>query len=166
MTGPKQTVSDMEQVYEEHAKLVYRYLLSLGAPSDMAEDLLQETFYKAMIHMDSFRENAKLSTWLCSIARNEYYQYLRKHPATEEIAEFHFPSIDQREDLMELYQRIHRLENPYQEILFLKFFAGLSYSQIAEIFGKTENWARVMLYRAKEKLKKEVYYDRQSKNIC
>ena len=153
-----------EEVYQKYAKTVYRYLMSLSHDRDLSEELTQETFYQAIRSIDHYDQSCKMSTWLCSIAKNQYRDYLRKHPAMEEFRE-DIPSIApapsaEKECLdtlshMELLKALHALPDPYREILYLRLFAGLSYREIGEVEGTSENWARVNFYRGKEKLKKE-----------
>ena len=77
----------MEDVYREHSHMVYQYLLSLSHDADLAEELTQETFYQAIRRIDYFNAESKVSTWLCGIAKNLFYAYLRKHPPTEILDE-------------------------------------------------------------------------------
>ena len=73
----------IEELYKEHAQMIYRYLYSLTQNSDLAEELTQETFYQAIRTIKQYREDCKVSTWLCSIAKNVWRSYLRKHPRTD-----------------------------------------------------------------------------------
>ena len=77
----------MEEIYQEYARIVYRYLLSKTHDEDLAEELTQETFYQAIKSIDRFDESCKISTWLCAIAKNQLLSYLRKHPETEPLEE-------------------------------------------------------------------------------
>ena len=75
----------MEEIYRDYATVVYKYLISLTHDSDMAEELTQETFYQAIRSSDRYDESCKMTTWLCSIAKNVLITYRRKHPVTEDI---------------------------------------------------------------------------------
>lgn len=143
---------EMEAIYMENARLVYKYLLSLCHDENLAEDIMQDTFVQAVKKIGQYKGNGKLSTWLCSIARNLLYDWYRKHPKEMELNEEVQGKEDERED-GSLFAAIHQLPQPYQEVLYLRSFGSLSYAKIAEIFGKSENWARVTYFRAKEKLK-------------
>jgi len=157
----------MEEIYQNYARMVYRYLFSLCHNEDMAEELTQETFCQAIRCIDRYDESCKISTWLCSIAKRQFLVYLRKHPNQEslqeleeaayvESAEEAYLSAARRRDWM---QRLRDLPEPFQEILSLRLFGELSFRQIGEIMKKSENWARVNFYRGKERLKKEVEKD-------
>lgn len=156
-------MQSMDEIYQKYAQMVYRYLLSKTRSEDLAEELTQETFYQAIKSIGRYDGSCKISTWLCAIAKNQLLAYYRKHPAEEDVdaqlglsgasAETEFLDTENRVELM---RKLHSCPEPYREILYLRIFGGLSFKEIGEIMGKTENWARVSYYRAKERLKKEV----------
>ena len=151
----------MDEIYREYAGYVFHYLCALTGNVDLAEELTQETFYQAVKNANRFEGRSSVSTWLCAIAKNQWKAWLRKHPPTapyaEDVLRDTAPSAEesaaQNESSAALYRRLHALEEPFRETLYLRLFAGLSYREIGNIFGKTENWARVTFYRGKEKLK-------------
>ena len=154
----------MEEIYQHYAKTVYHFLLARTGNDDVAEELTQETFYEAIRSIDRYDESCKISTWLCGIAKNLLLTYRRKHPDTEElegeaVSELQTDSAEQdaidQISRMELLRKLHDLEEPYREVTYLRALGGLSFSEIGDIQGKSENWARVTYYRAKEKLRKE-----------
>ena len=65
-----------EKDFEEYGMFVFKYLMSLCGNADLAEELTQETFYRAIRSSGKFDGNCKVSTWLCQIAKNTYYSYL------------------------------------------------------------------------------------------
>ncbi len=156
----------MEDVYREHSHMVYQYLLSLSHDADLAEELTQETFYQAIRRIDYFNAESKVSTWLCGIAKNLFYAYLRKHPPTEILDENSTlcksaeSEVMSSLDKMDLLKQIHLLKEPGREVILLRLYGNLSYAEIGEIMGKSENWARVTFYRAKEQLRKELQNDK------
>ena len=156
-------MQSMDEIYQTYARTVYKFLLSKTQNEDLAEELTQETFYQAVRSIHRYDGSCKLSTWLCAIAKNQLRSYQRKHPVNE--------SIDDHEDLtgtsveaeifsqierVDLLKKLHLCPEPYREILYLRIFGNLSFREIGEIMGRTENWARVNFYRAKERLKKEM----------
>ena len=155
-------MQSMDDIYQQYAQMVYKYLISVTRSEDLAEELTQETFCQAINSIQRFDGKSKLSTWLCGIAKNLYLTYLRKHPAHEDVdeAELFVNSAEEEalENLgrVELLKKLHELEEPYREVTYLRAFGGLSFAEIGEVMGKTENWARVTFYRGKEKLRKEV----------
>ncbi len=152
----------MEEIYQQYANVVYRYLLSLTRDADLAEELTQETFYQAIRSIDRFDGSCKLSTWLCAIAKRVLFSWRRKHPVQEELAEdaglmsSAEAEVLQQQGRMELLRQIHELPEPGREVMYLRIFGGLSFAEIGQVLGKSENWARVTYYRVKEKLRKEV----------
>lgn len=156
----------MEDVYREHSHMVYQYLLSLSHDADLAEELTQETFYQAIRRIDYFNAESKVSTWLCGIAKYLFLSYLRKHPQTEILEENSAlcksaeSEVMSSLDKMDLLKQIHRLKEPGREVIHLRLYGNLSYAEIGEIMGKSENWARVTFYRAKEQLRKELQNDK------
>lgn len=158
-------MESMDKIYQQYAQTVYKYLISVTHNEDLAEDLTQETFYQAIRSIDRFDGKCKISTWLCAIAKNLYLSYLRKHKEHEDVDEMEIPVGSAENDVMQslgkmdLLRKFHGLEEPYREVTYLRVFGGLSFAEIGEILGKTENWARVTFYRGKEKLRKEVEKD-------
>ena len=154
----------MDEIYRQYARTVYKYLLSLTQDADLAEELTQETFYQAIRSSTRYDRSAKITTWLCGIAKNVLFTWRRKHKETaplgdaeqnpELIAESSEEAALQSLEKLNLIRRLHGLPEPYREVMYLRAFGGLSFKEIAEVSGKTENWARVTFYRGKEKLKK------------
>ena len=152
----------MDEIYQQYAQTVYRYLLSLTRDADLAEELTQETFFQAIRSIDRYNGSCKISTWLCAIAKRVLYNWRRKHPAQEEMPEDTGQSasaeteVMQQQGRMALITRMHELPEPGREVVYLRVFGGLSFAEIGEVHGKSENWARVTYYRMKEKLRKDV----------
>ena len=152
----------MDEIYQQYAQTVYRYLLSLTRDADLAEELTQETFYQAIRSIERFDGSCKLSTWLCAIAKRVLYTWRRKHPVQDEMqdeagqAASAEAEVLQQQGRIELIRRMHELPEPGREVVYLRAFGGLSFAEIGEVHGKNENWARVTYYRMKEKLRKEM----------
>jgi RNA polymerase sigma-70 factor (ECF subfamily) len=159
-----ENVTEFEEIYSEYFKDVYRYVLCLSKNESIAEDITQETFFKALKNIDGFKGNCKMSVWLCQIAKNSYFSYLKKKQnnfeSVEDIADVSDSGFEQilvdDESVFEIHKILHNLEEPYKEVFTLRFFGDLSFSKIAELFGKTESWARVTYHRARIKLKEKL----------
>lgn len=156
---------DMEQIYKEYAQTVYRYLLSVTRDAHLSEELTQETFYQAIRSIEKFDDNCKMSTWLCAIAKNVWRTYQRKHPIADEIDE-KIPQKNQTEEIVfanlskvELFKKLQKMQGDTKDVMYFRLFGELSFKEIGEILGKSENWARVTYYRGKEKLRKELDAD-------
>jgi len=157
-------VTDFQEVYNLYFRDVYRYTLSLCRNESVAEEITQETFYKALEKLDSFDGKCKVSVWLCQIAKNTYISMCRKDKRLDASADTALLSGSQnveehvcdREAVFAIHKVLHTLEEPYKEVFCLRIFGEMSFKQIGELFGKTETWARVTYYRARLKIKEEL----------
>lgn len=154
---------DMDAAYREYVVMVYKFLLSLCYEEELAEELTQETFYQAVRSVDRYDGSCKVSTWLCQIAKHLWYREMerRKRKGTSELTadmeSLEKPVEEQllvKEEKMELFRKVHVLDEISKEIVLLRVTGAFSFKEIAELFGKNENWARVTYYRAKQKLLK------------
>lgn len=151
-------MNDFGTIYEEHQVMVYRFLYRMCRQEALAEELTQETFYQAMRSWRRFDGKSSVSTWLCAIAKNLYYSSLRKKPALPLADMQHAQTPDIAEMLLEsdrqmlALRRLHHLSEPYREVFTLRTFCDLSHGQIGELFDKSDGWARVTYYRARQML--------------
>lgn len=153
-------MTEFEKIYREYFSDVFLYVMSLSSNKQIAEDITSETFFKAMKALDSFKYNCDIRVWLCQIAKNCYFSYLRKKKKFVEMdvmieqtdtVNLELSLIDS--ELSEKTHAIlHDLEEPYKEVFMLRVFGELSFKQIAKLFGKTENWACVTYHRARNKI--------------
>jgi RNA polymerase sigma-70 factor (ECF subfamily) len=155
-------MDSMEQIYMKYAKTVYGFLLTKTQNPDLAEELTQETFYQAVKSIKNFKGKSSVSTWLCGIAKNLWYEYMRKQKnqvSLEEASEIAVNSVE--EDFfkawsnMKVLKVLHKLKEPMREVMYLRLIGNLTFRQIGEIMDKSENWARVTYYRGKEFIVKE-----------
>ena len=154
-------MDSMEEIYMKHGKMIYGFLLTRTRDPGLAEELTQETFYQAIRSIRRYNGACKLSVWLCQIAKHLYYDHLKhqkRHPmlSMEELERAApendgMPEISllRRDAYVSIHKAIHSLREPYREIFLLRALSELSFREIGEIFGRTENWARVTYYRAK-----------------
>ena len=155
--------TDFEKIYAKYYQSVYRYLLTLTKNSSIAEEITQETFYKALININKYDSNYQMLTWLCNIAKNTYFSFYKKNKKYNELDT---DIKDNREDIIakiidsetnkELLKIIHKLEEPYKEVFTLRIYCDLSFREIGDLFTKTESWARVTFYRSKIKIKERL----------
>ncbi len=154
---------EFEKIYFEYFDDVYRYVYSLCRNSSVAEEVTQDTFFKVLRSIDSYKGECKLCVWLCQIAKNTYFTFCSKQKRLmtcdsveqEQTCDFESGFINQ-EETFEIHKALHSLEEPYKEVFSLRIFGELSFLKIGELFGKTEGWARVTYYRAKIKLKENL----------
>ena len=152
---------DFQEVYDLYFKDVYKYALSLCRDVHLAEEITQETFFKALKSIDSFKGQCRLYVWLCQIAKNTYFTYAGKQgKLTVEVEAPDGEGLEERllekESAFEIHRILHRLPEPYKEVFSLRVFGELTFKQIGELFGKTESWARVTYHRARLKIKEEM----------
>ena len=153
-----------DQIYREYFDPVYRYALSLTGNALNAEEITQETFFKAMRSLDQFQGRSSLKSWLCAIARNLWLSELRKKKATpiDDAMALADPSAGPEEALvrqderMRVHRLLHRLDEPYREVFTLRTLGQLSFRDIGELFGKSGNWACVVYHRARAKIKEKM----------
>ena len=157
-------MQDMEQIYEQYFETVYKYLFCLTRNSDISEELTQETFYRAVKKIHTFNGDCKISVWLCQIAKNTYFTYCKKEKRFSPELNIEQPDtgIDleksylDKDDARRLHILLHKLDEPYKEVFTLRVFGDLPFSQIGELFGKTDSWARLVFYRAKKRLQEDI----------
>lgn len=151
-------MEDYQEIYSLYFQDVYKYILALSRDPTLAEEITQETFFKALKSLDSFQGQCKLYVWLCQIAKNTYRSYLKKHKEPEK-EEALTGSLEEmmlnKESVFQIHQALHKLPEPYKEVFSLRVLGELSFREIGLLFGKTENWARVTYHRARLKIKED-----------
>lgn len=163
----------MEELYREYARTVYRFLFSMCGDRHIAEDLMQETFLRAYQSIERYNGECKMSVWLCQIARHLWYQYLQKnrHETAVDMDSEKYASPGEsaeqqavaRYEIREVLREMQKLPPRMREVMYLRLSGDLSYREIGEILGESENWARVNFYRGKEILWRELRGDERDK---
>ena len=146
---------------------VYSYVMTLAKDKAAAEEITQETFFRAMTAKRSFRGESDIFTWLCAIAKHNYLDEMRRRsrlsaePAeAEQAAEDDLPKqLADADTALRIHMVLHELEEPYKEVFSLRLFGELSFKQIGTVFRKTESWARVTYHRAKLKIQERMDRD-------
>ena len=153
-------MKEFDAIFKEYTPVIYHFLLSLCGNESLAEELTSETFYQAYIHIGRFRGDCKIETWLCQIAKNALIKEQKRcsrfdSPDTLEntAADTNlFEVLANKEQVLQIHRHLHGLKEPYKEVFMLRVFGDLSFKEIAVIFGKSESWAKVTFYRAKNRL--------------
>ncbi len=152
---------DFDQIYQLYFKDVYLYLRSICANEDIAEEMTQEAFTKALKALHTFDGSEDVRGWLFTIARNTYYSYYRKqkHYSKEALEEnLADPSVSFTQKIMDedsafqIHRFLHQMKEPYKEVFTLRIFGELSFERIGQLFGKNDVWARVTFYRGKKQI--------------
>lgn len=158
-------MNSLDEIYQEHAQTIYWYIFSQIHNSTVAEELTQETFFRAVQKFAEYEEHSSIKTWLCGIAKNvlrEYFRQTQKQKSREIDVDTYEISIEGMEDgilknweTVEVMKILHGLHEPMREVIYLRLIGNLTFRQIGEIMDKSENWAKVTYYRGKEQIIKE-----------
>lgn len=157
-------MQDIEEIYNQYSKMLYKYIFCLSGNEELSEEIVQDTFLVAVKDINKFKGKCKMSTWLCSIAKNIWYQQLRKDKnkkniSIDEVSNSLFleESIEEnlcnKETRMELLKSVQKLDEDTRNVIYLRTFGNLNYEEIAEIMNRTSSWARVTYFRGKQKLR-------------
>ena len=154
---------EMEEIYKKYCVPLKKYVVSICRDPDIADDIVSETFYRAIKNIDSF-DGMSLFGWLCTIARNIYFNHLKRKDnnafSLDDQYAVQIPDSTDVED--EVIQKLRRkklsdcissLSDTERQVVSLRINADLTFAEIGTVLGKNENWARVTYYRCKEKLK-------------
>ena len=164
-------MQNMEEIYKEYFETVKKYLFCLTHNNDIAEELTQETFYKAVKNIHTFKDDCKISVWLCKIAKNTWLDSIKKNKNIKDMADneiFEIESLETTDETvisnqgkLELYKKIQKLDEKTRDVIYLRITGDLNFKEIGDIFNKTENWARITFYRGKQKLKEVKLHERK-----
>ncbi len=153
-------MTEFEKIYRTYFNDVYLYIRRLSGDEDLAEEITSEAFFKAMRSISGFRGDCDIRVWLCQIAKNCYYTHQKKSGQTDSIDDSELAELPSGESAVEdqcirrdeaalIRSVLHHIPEPYKEIFMWRVFAELSFRQIGQLFGKSENWACVTYHRAK-----------------
>lgn len=153
-------MTEFEKLFNENRNFIFKYLIKMTRDSSLSEELTQETFFRAYMNYASLKNKNKAPVWLCQIAKNTYYAWYNEQKGKTDLDDLEAVEDGQsiEDDFLrkELSQKallcLHELEEPYKEVFMLCVFGDFSLKDISLIFGKSESWARVTFYRAKQKL--------------
>ena len=140
------------KLYSLYQKELYLYLYSFCVDRHLAEDLLHETFLKALLALSDGHTNMR--AWLYMVARNLFYNQQKKK--SQEILMEEQECFPEEENRRILYQAIRRLELKKREVIQMQYFGGMSQKEIAAVLHITPENVRVLAYRAKKELKKDL----------
>ena len=161
-------MQSFEDVYRIYFRRIYAFLYKLTSDADISEEMTQETFYRAFVSFHKYDGSCEIFTWLAAIAKNVFFKYLKKKKLTSlNISLLVEPQAEEETNPEELLEQkflasyvnecVGRLPQKYRDVVFLRIYAELPFSQIADILGITENSAKVVYYRAKNLLRKDLF---------
>lgn len=151
---------DFEEIYRQYFKEVYLYIISLSNDQNIAEEITQEAFFKALKSLEKFDGSKDIRAWLFAIAKNTYFSYCKRkrkqvdlnvhEEASAGIQLVHH--LADEEAAYMIHQFLHSMDEPYKEVFSLRTFGELPFEKIGRLFGKSDGWARVTYYRARKKI--------------
>lgn len=158
-------MQNIDEMYNKYSEIVYKYVFCLTGNEDTAEEIVQETFLVAVRDINKFRGECKISTWLCQISKYLWYKRLKKEKKETPLDILQDSllienSIEEnfcdKESKIQLFKKLQQLDEDTRNVMYLRIFGNFEYNEIAEIMDKTSNWARVVFFRGKQKLKEEI----------
>ena len=158
---------EFEEIYTTYFSDVYMYIRRLSRDEHLAEEITSETFFKAISSIESFRGDCDIRVWLCQIAKNCYFTYLKKEKRIDSIEDIETAEQSenfeerffQKDAAMQIQKVLHDIPDPYKEVFMWRVFAEMSFKQIGQIFHKSENWACVTYHRARKMIKERLEAD-------
>ena len=158
---------EFEEIYATYFSDVYMYIRRLSRDEHIAEEITSETFFKAISSIESFRGECDIRVWLCQIAKNCYFTYLKKTQRIDSIEDIEIAKQSenfeerffQKDAAMQIQKVLHDIPDPYKEVFMWRVFAEMSFKQIGQIFHKSENWACVTYHRARKMIKERLEAD-------
>ncbi|MGO1369910.1 MAG: RNA polymerase sigma factor [Senegalia sp. (in: firmicutes)] len=162
------------ELYKSKSKMIYRYLIKRGCSKEEAEDIMQDSFVKAIEYIDIV-DIQKFHSWLFTVSINNYNNYIKRKNIIKEINledKFFYnivkdknnveETIIQEVDSIKIKEILNNLKEIYKTLLILKYDMDLSYKEIGEILDMKENTVKIYLYRARNKFKK-IWRDKNEK---
>ena len=172
-------MDSFEEICQMYYKRVYRFLLALSGNPQQAEDLTQEVFYKALLHISDYEDKGYMFTWLCTIGKNIWLNECRKRKRIR-LFENTFGILEKKqadgsagnpagsmsgspeekvvaqENRRAVQEAILSLPKDYQDVVILHIYGEVPLREIAVRKGKSESWGKVTFYRAKRMLKERL----------
>lgn len=157
-------MQNIEEIYKKYAKIVYKYVFCLTGNKDITEEIVQETFLVAVKDINKFRGDCKISSWLCQISKYIWYKRLKKEKRLNEVPfddlkkaiEFE-ETLDEKlykkEMNFKILKQVQKLDKDTKDVMYLRLLGNLKFKEIAQIMGKSVDWAKVTFFRGKKKIK-------------
>lgn len=170
------SVMEFEQIYSTYFESVYRYIWKLSGDEHIAEEITSETFLKAMKSIEDFRGDCDMRVWICQIAKNTYYSYMKKSHRMVSVDEIEIQSITDsnafieeqigiQEEIRQIRKILHMMSDPYKEVFMWRVFGEMSFKEIGALYGKTDNWACVTYHRARKMIQDRLEESNDEKRV-
>ena len=170
------SVMEFEQIYSTYFESVYRYIWKLSGDEHIAEEITSETFLKAMKSIEDFRGDCDMRVWICQIAKNTYYSYMKRSHRMVSVDEIEIQSITDsnafieeqigiQEEIRQIRKILHMMSDPYKEVFMWRVFGEMSFKEIGALYGKTDNWACVTYHRARKMIQDRLEENDDEKRV-
>ena len=167
---------EFDQIFNTYFKSVYRYIRKLSADEHVAEEITSATFLKVLKSIGDFRGECDIRVWICQIAKNTYYSYLKKNKRIASVDEIELlnivdpsASIEEQigiqDETQQIQKILHTLPDPYKEIFMWRVFGELSFKEIGGLYNKTDNWACVTYHRARKMIQSRLVESNNEKRV-
>lgn len=167
---------EFERIYSAYFKAVYRYIWKLSGDENIAEEITSETFFKVMKSIGDFRGDCDMRVWICQIAKNTFYSYLKKRHKTTSIEEIELQNITDpkafveeqigiQDEALQIRKTLHTIPDPYKEVFMWRVFGELSFKEIGALYNKTDNWACVTYHRARKMIQDRLEENDNEKRV-
>ena len=167
---------EFEQIYSTYFESVYRYIWKLSGDEHIAEEITSETFLEAMKSIEDFRGDCDMRVWICQIAKNTYYSYMKKSHRMVSVDEIEIQSITDsnafieeqigiQEEIRQIRKILHMMSDPYKEVFMWRVFGEMSFKEIGALYGKTDNWACVTYHRARKMIQDRLEENDDEKRV-
>lgn len=150
----------MDEIYSLYFNDTYYFLLGLCSDPNLAEEICQETFFKVFKSLNTYKKDKDLRAWIFTIAKNTLYSYYRDNKKLiptenfdQDCCQVNFvKNIEDKENSLKIHNFLHKMNEPYKEVFYLRVFGELSFKSIGQIFSRSDNWARIIFFRARQKI--------------
>ncbi|MFD2043454.1 sigma-70 family RNA polymerase sigma factor [Ornithinibacillus salinisoli] len=155
--------SNIDGIYNMYFHDIYRFLLSLCHNHHTAEDLVQETFFRAHLYLENY-DGKNVKTWLFTVAHNAFIDYYRKQKRTDIKDQSFFLSLFDKkkaiedtvvihEEVQEIIDRLSNLPDKHKYAVLLHDFHGLSYMEAAQVMNIKQPYFKVLLFRGRQAIR-------------
>ncbi|MDP2036962.1 MAG: sigma-70 family RNA polymerase sigma factor [Ignavibacteria bacterium] len=159
----KENIIDFTLIYNKYKKPLFNYSYKIVRAEMLAEDIMQNVFLKLYDNMSRIRHTELVEVWIFRTARNEAFTHFRrtKNKIEEDITNYEsvLPSsnlvndFEQQELINLIEDELRQMDSAQSEVYYLKEYSGLSYKEIAEIMGITEDLVRSRIFKVRQKLR-------------
>jgi RNA polymerase sigma-70 factor (ECF subfamily) len=159
----KENPSEFSTLYDRYVQSIYRYLYYRTGSAAEAEDLTSQTFLSALEALPRYQHQGTFGAWLFRIARGKVIDYVRRRKNQLPLEDVYpaesadlLAQLAHTDEIASLSALVHQLDEDEQELIRLRYTAGLPFAQIAAVLGSNENTVKKSLYRVMARLQSQL----------